>query len=688
MTTTGPGSISGPPSLPGQNNPVGASPNAQVIKLPEPLRDMRSVLQISGTVSESNPDGTVKIDTPEGVIEIKVPPQARLPEGQAVEIEIQPGRPPQNARVDRIERESSAPGTGRPDTGRDVPSPEAEAPRTDKTPLDINLKTPEPIKPPPRYTPEQVQEKQALVAERVLPPDLVVRLEPITAEQALENITDPRIIIAVKAEAAAAIATEAVRLVSALPDIALNATSTSPNTTTSNTPTYIIQIAEAEALPDTNLKNIPDLLAQSVQISETDLSITLTDAARETPALLQNLVQSLRTENSLDFSGINSPALPTTASAQNILFNENANIVTTTYQLSPAQALTTIPIKAETFTASVGNQFNQALSFKLVSINAQPGTNTPNPVLPSSMPMLLSGEQAGMIKGTVVGTQNNLPILHFFTQVPGMAAPQDLFFILHTPANLAPGTDIILSPQTSGTISASMNAPSAAGVPLAFFTPESWPLMNEINQALLQASPLAARAFTAMIPSPTNPGQIPAAALFFLAAIRGGDMAQWLGDRATDILRRDARGNFLSRLSSESSNLNRMMADPVSSDWRGAQLPMYWDGQIYKLSLHYRHEFHDEKEGGKGQKQVRFVFDLALDHMGKVQLDGLFRSQKLDLVIRTQQALSASMQMKMRQAYYNALAPTEIKGELSFQNKPEQWVTIQAAPKEKFGTSA
>ena len=62
--------------------------------------------------------------------------------------------------------------------------------------------------------------------------------------------------------------------------------------------------------------------------------------------------------------------------------------------------------------------------------------------------------------------------------------------------------------------------------------------------------------------------------------------------------------------------------------------------------------------------------------MGPVQLDGLFKPARLDLVVRTETGLSDPMRQVMRQTYAEALRAFELTGELSFQNEKESFVKI------------
>ncbi len=222
-----------------------------------------------------------------------------------------------------------------------------------------------------------------------------------------------------------------------------------------------------------------------------------------------------------------------------------------------------------------------------------------------------------------------------------------------------------------------------------FLTTDTWPVMNDIHEALARVSPQAAQAFVATAPSATgNPAQIMPAVLFFMAAVRGGDFEQWLGDKNIELLKRASGGKALSALLSEGELLSRMANERSPSEWRSMPIPFYQDEQFKKVVLHLREEAYQQDDATNTGKNVRFIFDLALDHMGEVQLDGLFHSGgRLDLIVRTQQRFSTAMQQDMRQLYAGAIEQAGVHGELAFQNNLDQWVTIDYQDK-NFGVSA
>ena len=216
-----------------------------------------------------------------------------------------------------------------------------------------------------------------------------------------------------------------------------------------------------------------------------------------------------------------------------------------------------------------------------------------------------------------------------------------------------------------------------------FLTPEIWPVFQEIKNILVQVAPQAIQAsFNNIIPNPGTPAQLGNAALFFIAAVRSGDLQSWLGDKTFDALRRAGKSDLINRLGTELTSLGRFSSEPMSHEWRAMTLPLAWQDDIYKIVMHYRRE----DDGGSDEDQAggtktRFIMDLSLSQMGKVQLDGLFVGKtdgigRLDLILRTEQGFSEAMKMEMRQTYKGALDDTNFTGELSFQDQKDQWVQI------------
>ena len=92
-----------------------------------------------------------------------------------------------------------------------------------------------------------------------------------------------------------------------------------------------------------------------------------------------------------------------------------------------------------------------------------------------------------------------------------------------------------------------------------------------------------------------------------------------------------------------------------------------------------RDDSHKDENDSTAERKTRFVFDLRLTRMGQIQLDGLAKGQRIDLILRTTKTISPAMRHDMRQKYLSALENAQFTGELSFQDKAEQFVKIGSA---------
>ena len=292
-------------------------------------------------------------------------------------------------------------------------------------------------------------------------------------------------------------------------------------------------------------------------------------------------------------------------------------------------------------------------------------------------------------QANVIGlTQNNLPVLNILW--PGQTESNPYLLQFPTSA-LPPGTQLEILPVTLPTATApqpSMHGPVPASmmptIPFDLLSSTQWPVFDDaldILTAQSASSHMAASqsSLAKIMPNPGNPAQMGSAILFSMAAIRSGDISSWMGEKTIAALKRDgARIDILGRLQKDFSGLSKMMTEPISQDWRGVAIPMMWQNDLQKINLYYRHQEaeKDEPTDKPGDKMTRFIFDLTLDRLGPVQLDGLMKKNRLDLILRTQTPFSRSMQATMRKKYLEVLDHGQLGGDLAFQTRHDQWVKV------------
>lgn len=631
-----------PPQVPPAKTPdtPPPPPNAAIESLPRDIDDVTTLLKIRGEVFQSRADGVVRILTDKGEITVRLDPrETPPPNGRTVEIQIYPGKPPTTARVS-------------------PEAPPAPALRTIETPVDITLRPPQ--DPEPASAPPQKN------------PDIPVRLEPVSYDTIKPYIQDP-------VETLVTATTQTVQQkIQIIAQNVINESSDFVQTfpaPTAPVTTAILQDEEVFQPAAPQILSAIEKTAFTVQANTYNPSPAPQNSSfTEKTTWMEG--QRVKDNNNLTNLSSNNPL----QTLNQIQIDE--------FDLARPAPLSLLKSVKQFFTARIASVPEQS-----IQLLATP--EKPSAILNNSPQLILNNQKAGTLTATVVAhTPQNLPVIALFQNPAAPSLESASFFVLHAPAlsvsQFIPGTEIALIPHDDGLMTLAPPSASQTGFvsaqlapPLTPFAPQPWPVMNDILDALNDVSLPSAQAFSNIMATPARPADIPPAALFFIAALRGGDLASWIGERITDALKRAGREGLITRLAGEGAALNR--AENFSGEWRGVSVPLYMDNQIHKLALYYKHERDSNPDAPEGGKMVRFIFDMALDAMGKVQLDGLFRSNKLDLIVRSEAPFSTAMQNQMRAAYVAALEPTEVRGELSFQNKPEQWVTIKA-DRAKFGT--
>ena len=215
-------------------------------------------------------------------------------------------------------------------------------------------------------------------------------------------------------------------------------------------------------------------------------------------------------------------------------------------------------------------------------------------------------------------------------------------------------------------------ASATAGQPL--------PSLTAVLSALMQVDgALAHRVVQAIVPQPN--AQLGVTLLFFLAALRGGDVRNWLGERTSRTLEAAGRGELLQRLGGEMASVARQASEPLPGDWRAYSLPLYQDGDLTAARLLVRHRGADDAgglaDGERGGR--RFLIDVELSRLGPLQLDGMLKVPRLDLVLRSHRAFPGEDRRTMSRLFADACETCGLGGALSFQPGGQGWVQVASA---------
>jgi hypothetical protein len=251
-----------------------------------------------------------------------------------------------------------------------------------------------------------------------------------------------------------------------------------------------------------------------------------------------------------------------------------------------------------------------------------------------------------------------------------------------------PGTQVILSvmsrtppspaPAASGI---APTAPPGAGVPQG--GPGGWPAFTETVETLSRADPAAGRVLDASLPRPGP--QLAFAMAGMAGALRaGGDLRQWPGDGTLRALDRMGPGGarLAGALRRDLADLAGRVRESPGGEWRAMTLPFADQSEISPIAVVVRvpggrgdagdDEARDgdgDAEGG-GDPGQRFLVDVTLSHIGRMQIDGLMqaRARRLQIILRTDRPLPPAMCRDLQALAADSLAALGLDGALSFRS--------------------
>ena len=207
-----------------------------------------------------------------------------------------------------------------------------------------------------------------------------------------------------------------------------------------------------------------------------------------------------------------------------------------------------------------------------------------------------------------------------------------------------------------------------AALPLA----RAWSPLAEALELVLRQEPIVAQQVLDTAVAQTGP-RLASGLMFFLAALRQGDLAAWLGDVASRAIERHGRGDLLARMTDDFIQMARLATDPQTTtgpgqqDWRLMLLPLFDDGVLHQMRLWVRGEPNEGSAADREEDDTRFLLEVELSRLGPMQLDGLVRRGRFDLILRTQHTLPNVMQDDIRTIFDDALAVGGYDGALTFQ---------------------
>ncbi|VAX02454.1 hypothetical protein MNBD_ALPHA03-497 [hydrothermal vent metagenome] len=187
------------------------------------------------------------------------------------------------------------------------------------------------------------------------------------------------------------------------------------------------------------------------------------------------------------------------------------------------------------------------------------------------------------------------------------------------------------------------------------------------------------------IPSLQSPAQMTSSMIFFLAALGAKNPARvWLGPAVTQRIERLGQVKLLNMLNSDMKRIFRLGAETTVNDWRPALIPMQVGTDVQAIPILTRQLIDEEadknnKSPEDDDKKVatRFIVELNLSQIGKIQVDGLLKETTLNIIIRSKAILPTEMKKDLSDKFITSLEISGFAGDLQFRDNIAPDISVQ-----------
>lgn len=194
----------------------------------------------------------------------------------------------------------------------------------------------------------------------------------------------------------------------------------------------------------------------------------------------------------------------------------------------------------------------------------------------------------------------------------------------------------------------------------------TWTVLTNALETLRQTDTAAFEAVKNILPQTGN--KLPALMLSFMnAAAQGVSFTSFIGEANVSALRATEKGErLLKRLEKEFSASPKKATDGQNV-WKGWDIPFLSGSVVEPVSLYLQRPSDSDPQRNaslKNQRGVRFVLDLNLTSLGKLQMEGLARrtERRFDLILRHQNDLPSSFDASVQSIFIQTLSALNYTG--------------------------
>lgn len=201
-------------------------------------------------------------------------------------------------------------------------------------------------------------------------------------------------------------------------------------------------------------------------------------------------------------------------------------------------------------------------------------------------------------------------------------------------------------------------------------TQAGWPALDQAVDTLMAADRQAADILMRMIP---QAGPRMAAALSqFAGAVRSGDVGKVVSEPVSKGLEKAGRKDLAERLKRDFMELSEEATRPAGKggEWQALTMPFAHGADIDPITLYVHRPPEDEEKGAKSGSEQRFLLEVRMSVLGRIQLDGLVQKEnsRFDLIVRTAEPLPTIMCRDIAGIFAESGQLTGVKGQVTFQS--------------------
>ncbi len=185
------------------------------------------------------------------------------------------------------------------------------------------------------------------------------------------------------------------------------------------------------------------------------------------------------------------------------------------------------------------------------------------------------------------------------------------------------------------------------------------PALDQALAALDKAAPALAQQLHATLAPATAPA-LAGTLLFLMGALYRG---AWPSEAVNRALTAAGHDKLRQKLGTDMNDLGRLSKDRATGDWQVLTLPLMMGAVVEPLRLYVRRDDDTPEAGDDG---TRFVLEAELSRLGALQLDGLVRQKRLDVVLRSHAPLPPALRAEAASVFRSASAAHGFSGEIAF----------------------